>query len=185
MKKLHKGSKSIPMARMHGDNIQFGFKSDAMLRVLVSVGDKRASIENVQEAMHMKQPALMPEHVPALIISKEPSGNDYEYESVIDHMDESGNTRIASNRSATTENVPLEHRIEKLNESTYQTAELNGEIKETQNLERSSAEYSASNESTPSKMGKIGSKHEMRVLDGQRNVEKVISDISLKVTSLN
>lgn len=63
--------------------------------------------------------------------------------------------------------------------------QLNGEIKETQNLERSSAEYSASNESTPSKMEKIGSKHEMRVLDGQRNVEKVISDISLKVTSLN
>lgn len=70
MKKLHKGSKSIPMARMHGDNIQFGFKSDAMLRVLVSVGDKRASIENVQEAMHMKQPAPCQNMCQHLLLAK-------------------------------------------------------------------------------------------------------------------
>jgi hypothetical protein len=115
MKKILKGSKSIPMVRMQGDNIQFGLKSDAMLRVLVSVRQGRASTQ-IPTAINMKQQPAPSK--PATVVYNESSGNDYEYEDVEDHQDEPGNdaeeARVASNLNATTENFQIEHKIERM-----------------------------------------------------------------------
>ena len=40
---------SIPMINIKGDSIQFGLKDDAILRVLVSVADKKDDVDHVQE----------------------------------------------------------------------------------------------------------------------------------------
>ena len=40
---------SIPMINIKGDSIQFGLKDDAILRVLVSVADKKDDVDDVQE----------------------------------------------------------------------------------------------------------------------------------------
>jgi hypothetical protein len=171
MKRFLKGSKSIPMARIQGDNIQFGFKSDAMLRVLVSVRQGFANTK-VPEVIDMKHPAFT--QVPCS------SGNDNEYEYVEDHLDEScdgaDEARVANNINATTENVQLERKIER----------MKAHIKTLNNNLERNADTTATHKRTLPKGDKVGRKPEISVLDRQRNVRRgeAHANVKLAITQL-
>lgn len=113
MKKLLKGSKSTPMARIEGDNIKFGLKSDAMLRVSVSVGTESRG-QRVQEARNMRRPAstIMP--------SLQPSSNAHEHLSFEE--------KVASNLAATAVDFQLDQNIERIKASIKPFKETKSEL---------------------------------------------------------
>ncbi len=84
MKKFRKGNSSnqssVPMMRIKGDNVQFGLKSDAMLRVFVTVRDGRSASstqklpDNTIQILKLKPAAAL--HFDP------PTENDYESESI-------------------------------------------------------------------------------------------------------
>lgn len=108
MKKLLKGSKSIPMARIEGDNVQFGLKNDAMLRVSVNVGTESRG-ERVQEAPASTTPSL------------KTSSSD-----IHEHL--SFEEKVAINRADTTANVQLDKNIERIKASIKPFKETESEL---------------------------------------------------------
>lgn len=112
MKRLLKGGRSTPMARIEGDNVQFGLKSDAMLRVFVSVG-KESRGRSVQEAKNMKRPAsIMP--------SLGPSSNVHEHLSFEE--------KVASNLAGNTADSSLHKNIERIKASIKPFKETQSEL---------------------------------------------------------
>ena len=106
VKKFRKGSKSVPMTRVKGDNFQFGLKCDAMLRVLVCATDVCDSNQKGQKVLHM--PSL-----PASATYNEQSDFDYEYESVEDYDDDNADkTRGTYSDVVSRESIQLEQKMQ-------------------------------------------------------------------------
>jgi hypothetical protein len=120
MKKFRKGNSSnqssVPMMRIKGDNVQFGLKSDAMLRVFVTVRDGR-SASSTQKVPDNTIQILKLKPAAALHFDP-PTENDYESESV---EEDSGQDEVSDksrgmrgSKNVKTESLQTDKKLQKM-----------------------------------------------------------------------